>query len=137
MSPEQIKCFDSLPTIKNLSANGRTMFWAYFAFEYLIYFALFAILHRMVHRFATGEILVADTLKNLQLMGIILVIWPVLQLLASNLLNYVWYKTGDMPAWDASYTIDLAPIAVGVFLIAVKSVLEHAIALKAENDLTI
>jgi Protein of unknown function (DUF2975) len=137
MTPEQAKCFEILPTALSMSAQGKTILWSLFAFEISIYFVLFGILHRMVHRFATGRVLVSNTLANLQLMGIILIAWPVLDALATNLAGYFWQQSGDMLAWQINYVVDLAPIAVGVFLIALKGVLEHAIALKAENDLTI
>jgi Protein of unknown function (DUF2975) len=137
MTEEQQRCFKILPSIANLSAAGSKVYWAYFAFEHAIYFILFGLLHRMVRRFASGDILASDTLANLQAMGVVLLLWPFLSLIAANLLAYFWKQSGDMTDWMISYTIDLAPIAVGIFLIALKGVLEHAIALKTENDLTI
>jgi len=126
-----------LPTPTNLSGTGKAIFWSYFAFQFSIYFVLFAVLHRIVHRFAKGRFLVSETLTNLQLMGIVLIVWPLLDNAVSNLVAYLWRQTGDMPVWTFNFSFDLAPIAVGVFLIALKGVLEHAMALKAEHDLTI
>ena len=137
MSPEQARCLDVLPSAINMSGLGKTLLWALFAFEVSIYIVLLALLHRMVHRFASGDLLVSETLANLQTMGIVLVVWPLLEAVATNVVGYVWKANGDVPYWTANYFVDVGPIAVGVFLVALKGVLEHAIALKADHDLTI
>ena len=50
---------------------------------------------------------------------------------------YALKARGDLPVYVASFAVDVAPIAVGLFLIALRHVLDHALAIKTENDLTI
>ncbi|UFX42992.1 hypothetical protein HAP47_0027695 [Bradyrhizobium sp. 41S5] len=50
---------------------------------------------------------------------------------------YVLYRIGDIKFLLLNYNLDVGTIAGGVFLMALKFVLEHAILLQSENDLTI
>jgi len=137
LPPEEAHCLKLLPSPLNMSEGGKILFWTLFAFEISIYPVLLFILHRIVHRFATGSIFVVETLASLGLMGAILIVWPFLQTLANNIVIYLLAKRHDLPAWIPTYGVDIGPIAVGILLISLKLVIDHAIGLKAENDLTI
>lgn len=137
MSPDQIRCLSILPSVVNLSPAGNAIYWSFFVFDSSIYVVLLAILHRLVRRMARGDLLVPPMLADLGTMGVVLIVWPFLETAVRNIVELLWIRTGDLPSWTADYFVDVGPIAVGVFLMALRGVLAHAIALKAEHDLTV
>lgn len=137
MTPELTKCLALLPQPAQMSPLGKAMFWGLFVFQLSIYVVLLTFLHRIIHRFASGRIFVSETLKSLWWIGATLVVWPFLDTAVTNVVAFTLKARGDIITFIPSYTIDVGPIAVGVFLIALRYVLEHGIALKSENDLTI
>jgi hypothetical protein len=50
---------------------------------------------------------------------------------------YALHEIGDIKFFVPSYNFDIGTIAGGVFLMALKFVVEHAILLQSENELTI
>lgn len=137
LSPEQAKCAGIVTNPLDMSPQGQMLFWTLFLFQ-LSFFAVFTgILHRMVHRFARGRIFVSETLQGMWWMGIILVIWPFIDLITGNAVAYALHEIGDIKFFLPSYNVDIGTIAGGVFLMALKFVIEHAILLQSENELTI
>lgn len=130
-------CADLMPNPSKMSAGGQAIFWSLFAFQLSIYVVLLATLHVIIHRFAMGRIFVSETLTSLSTIGGILIAWPFLESVVSNGAVYLLHQRGDLPIFVPNYVLDVAPIAVGVFLIALRYMLEHAIAMKSEHDLTI
>lgn len=137
LNPEQARCVASLPNFSTLSPFGRSVFWGHFTFQFSIYFVLLACLHRMVNRFARGQILVSDTLAGLQFMGVTLAIWPFLDCAATFLSAHLLMANNEPGVIHPLVLIDPGTLTVGLFLIAMKFVIQHAIAVKSENDLTI
>lgn len=137
MTPEQAKCLEILTQPTNMSPIGKVIYWTLFAFQLSIYVVLLSILHRIIHRFARDRIFVSETLASLQWIGVALIIWPFLQMVVTNLAAFGLKARGDIQVFLPSYVVDIGPVAVGMFLIALRYVLEHGIALKSENDLTI
>ena len=91
----------------------------------------------MVNRFANVRIFVSETLQGVWWMGIFLVVWPFVDTITTNAVSYALYQLGDIKFYLPSYNVDVGTIAGGVFLMALKFVIEHAILLQSENDLTI
>jgi Protein of unknown function (DUF2975) len=116
---------------------GQLLFWTLFALQLSFFAVLIGILHRMVHRFARGRIFASETLQGVWWMGIILVIWPFIDLITSNAVAYALHEIGDVKFFLPSYNVDIGTIAGGMFLMALKFVIEHAILLQSENELTI
>lgn len=137
MTPEQAKCLEILPQPTHMSPLGKVIYWALFSFQLSIYVVLLTILHRIIHRFSRGRIFVSESLASLQWIGVVLIIWPFLMTVVSNLAAFGLKARGDIQVFLPSYVVDIGPVAVGMFLIALRYVLEHGIALKSENDLTI
>ena len=137
LNPEQAKCAGIVINPLNMSGRGQLLFWSLFAFQLSFYAVLIGILHRMVHRFACGRIFVSETLQGVWWMGIILVIWPFVDVITSNAVLYALHEIGDAKFFLPSYNIDVGTIAGGLFLMALKFVIEHAILLQTENELTI
>jgi hypothetical protein len=137
LSPEQAKCAGIVSNPLDMSRQGQLLFWALFSFQLSFFAVLIGILHRMVYRFARGRIFVSETLQGVWWMGIILVIWPFIDLATSNAVAYALHEIGDIKFFLPSYNLDIGTIAGGVFLMALKFVIEHAILLQSENELTI
>jgi hypothetical protein len=137
LSGEQAKCASIVANPLTMSAQGKVLFWALFALGISFYVVLIGMLHRMVNRFANGRIFVSETLQGVWWMGIFLVVWPFVDTTTTNAVLYVLYRIGDVKFFLPNYDIDVSTIAGGVFLMALKFALEHAILLQSENDLTI
>ncbi len=136
--PGRADCRDLLPHPARMSTAGRTIYWLLFAFQLSIYVVLLTVLHRIIHRFARRQVFVAETLERVWFMGLVLIAWPFLEAVVgySALALLKWF--GDLPGIKIPVpTLDVGPLAVGLFLIAIKYVLEQAIALKTDNDLTV
>lgn len=137
LKPEQAACASIVANPLHMSVRGQLLFWTLFAFQLSFYVVLIGILHRMVHRFAKGRIFVSETLQSVWWMGIILVVWPFVDIVTSNIAAYALHRIGDVKFFLPSYNLDVGTIAGGVFLMALKFVIEHAILLQSENELTI
>ncbi|MDE5451494.1 DUF2975 domain-containing protein [Bradyrhizobium sp. CSA112] len=137
LDAEQAKCAGLIANPLNMSGPGKLLFWTLFGLQLSFFAVLIGILHRMVHRFAHGRIFVSETLQGVWWMGIILVFWPFLDAIASNAVAFALHAIGDTKFYLPFYTVDVGTIAGGVFLMALKFVIEHAILLQSENDLTI
>jgi hypothetical protein len=137
MTSEQMQCLKVFPTPLSLSSTGQTILWTLFAFNASIYVVLLGFLHGMVRRFARERIFVSETLASLWQMGLILIVWPFLETSASALAAFALWETDEVPFSYYSFNIDVAPIAVGLFLLATQSVIRKAMALKEDSDLTI
>lgn len=137
LTAEQAKCAAIVADPLTMSAKGQMLFWALFALGVSFYAVLIGILHRMVNRFANGRIFVSETLQGVWWMGIFLVVWPFVDTITTNAVAYALYKLGDIKFFLPSYGVDVSTVAGGVFLMALKFVIEHAILLQSENDLTI
>jgi len=137
LGPDQVKCAGLVANPHEMSRPGQLLFWTLFALQLSFFAVLIGILHRMVHRFARGRIFASETLQGVWWMGIILVIWPFIDLITSNAVAYALHEIGDVKFFLPSYNVDIGTIAGGMFLMALKFVIEHAILLQSENELTI
>ena len=137
LGPDQVKCAGLVANPLEMSRPGQLLFWTLFALQLSFFAVLIGILHRMVHRFARGRIFASETLQGVWWMGIILVIWPFIDLITSNAVAYALHEIGDVKFLLPSYNVDIGTIAGGMFLMALKFVIEHAILLQSENELTI
>jgi hypothetical protein len=137
MTPEQVACAKAFPNPTTFSFWGKVMFWLPIAVLFGFYTLLMGILHRTIHNFATRPMFVDDTLRSMQHLAVALIVYPFVQSLVGMLTSYGLTITDGIPAQYISFIPDVAVIAVGVFLLAVKYVLKNAIDLKTENELTI
>lgn len=137
LTPEQSACITNLPLPPNYSMLGKLALGSLFAFSLAFYALIMGILHRMIRRFAKGNQFDQLTLKSMKWFGIILIAFPFADMLLTNIVGYILSKTGDAGLFTTSFLVDIGPIAVGIFVLALMHVLKNAIALKTENDLTI
>ncbi len=137
-TPEEAKCLRIFPDPSNFSLDGRILFWSTFVFDFSIYFAILWVLNNMVRIFMSGQIFVSDTLAGLKSLGIILMLWPFLAKTANYASDATLKAWGDLPVWwPLSFNVDFGVVAMGVFLLALRVVIEHAIDIKSDNELTI
>lgn len=134
---EYKNCVALMPTPQTMQGLSAAIFWGMFVFNFSIYVIVLTVFHVIVHRFACGQIYVSETLASLQLVAIALIAWPFLDSLVQNAGLYALHQRGDLPIYLPNMVIDIGPVAIGVFLLAIKLMLNHAIALKSEHDLTI
>ena len=137
LPPAFAACADALPNITKFSTGGKAAVIVFFLAQFLIYGALLALAHLTIHRFARGQVFVADTLRTLGLLGIIIALWPFFDLLSSNLLGLAVRATGDMKGFAPDFLFDIGPFGVGLLIITLRAALRHAIAMKHDQDLTI
>jgi hypothetical protein len=137
MTPEQIACAKAFPNPTNFSFWGKIMFWVPIVVLFGFYVLLMGILHHTIHKFATRPMFVNDTLRSMQHLAIALIGYPFVQSIVGILCNYGLTITDNFPEQYITFVPDVAVIAVGVFLLALKYVLKNAIDLKTENELTI
>jgi hypothetical protein len=137
LTAEQIKCMGNKLSLGQGSVAAATAVWVQVTYEICFYILMFAILHRMIRQFMKGAIFVGRTLTSVQTLGWVLVAYPFGASLITTASNLILARMGEPSSGIVSYFIDLGPIAVGLFLVALKHVLHHAMQMKSENDLTI
>jgi Protein of unknown function (DUF2975) len=131
-------CLQPLGHPNYISLHGKAIFWSGFLFQNAIFFIVLWVLHRMVRRFISGRIFVEDTLAGLKSLGVILIVWPFLAAAARYAENTALSALGDLPPkWPAPVGVQLGYVAMGLFLLALKIVIEYAIEIKSDQELTI
>jgi Protein of unknown function (DUF2975) len=130
-------CLAALPQTANFSTAGLWASNGYIVWQLALYAALLFIAHRTVHRCAQGRIFVDDTLKALHAVGMIIIAFPLVDLILINALAFFLVVTGDLPSFTPNFLFDIAPFGVGLLILTMRMVIQHAIALKQDHDLTI
>jgi Protein of unknown function (DUF2975) len=136
LTAAQITCLGDFKTPLTYSPLGKFAFWSNFVFDFVFYACLLFILHSTIHRFARGNIFDGHTLRNMQWLGVILIGYPIFKFLTVYTMAEILRATGDAAESFGNF-FDVGPIAVGVFIMSIKFVLQNAMTLKSENDLTI
>lgn len=136
--PEAADCLRFMAHPDSMSPLGKALVWLLAVFAFSIYFVILWVLHRMVRKFSSGQIFVASTLSGLKILGIIFLFWPFLNAAVRYGIFTILQKLGDFPAQASiPVNINFAVIAMGLFLLALRIVIEHAIDMKSDHDLTI
>jgi len=130
-------CMESLPILANFSLNGQILYWVLFATAHGFFVAMLVVVHLAIRRFARGHLFVLKTLASFRQLGFLIVGWAVYQCVFNNLVAYGLFLTGDVQNFRPDYSIDLPTLAVGVFILTFKFILERAIMLQEDVDLTI
>jgi hypothetical protein len=130
-------CIESLPILSNFSIPGKIAFWVLFAFAHLFFISMLIVVHRAIRRFAQGEIFVLTTLGSVRSLGLLIVGWAIYESAWDNLLLYLLYRLGDIQTYRPSYSLDVPALAVGLFILTFKFILERAVRLQEDVDLTI
>lgn len=135
--PDQRACLALLPQIDAFSGAGQALFWSLLALEFTVYAVLLGLAHRVIQRCASGRIFVSEMIGTLRAIGLIIAIWPVAELLLSNLVFFVLSRLGDMKSFAPSFALDLPVLGVGLLLLTIAAAMRQAVALREEAELTI
>jgi hypothetical protein len=136
--PEAINCLRLLPNPAGMSLTGKILYWSLLAFKASFFFIAFWILHRMVRKFASGRIFVFDTLAGLKSLGFFFTVWPFIQSAVQYGIEAALKANQDIPSyWPMPFNVNFGIAAMGLFLFALKAVMENAIDIKTDSDLTI
>lgn len=137
LSQAQRACLDILPQISRFGPAGQSAFWALFGFEFAVYALLLGLAHWVVHRCATGRVLVAEMIGVLRAIGVVITVFPLVNLVLSNAALLIWVRTGDMPSYTPDLALDLPVLGFGLLMLTIAAAMRQAVALRQEADLTI
>jgi hypothetical protein len=137
LAPDQAACLADLPQLARFTPTGQAIFWTGFAVEFAVYAVLLALAHQVIHRCATGRVLVAQMIGSLRWIGLVIAGWPLLDLLIVNLSEAAFVATGDMPFYRPTVALDLPVLGVGLLLLTMSVAMAQAVRLREDADLTI
>jgi hypothetical protein len=130
-------CRSTLPIVSKFSTTGKVAVASFFLWQFALYVIVIAMAHRTIRRCMRGDVLVADILRTLGFIGIVIVSWVFIQLLVANAMKYVIFLTGDVPLFEPEYGFDVGLPALGILILAMRAVIAYAIEIKQDQDLTI
>jgi Protein of unknown function (DUF2975) len=137
LSTADLACLANMTLPSSLSAFGKTVYAILIASSFIFYSACFAILHRAIRTFRAGHVFDHRMLNGLKWLGIVLVAFPFVQcLLELGVLDFLERYEGAKLTSTGS-VIDVGTMAFGLFVLALRQVLQHGLVIKSENDLTI
>lgn len=125
------------PAAVTFSMQGQLLVVLAFVMAIGFYGALIMLMHRLVRRFRQGEMLISTTLDTINKMAWIFIAIAVISILHYNLNLYLLYRLGDLPKWQPFYTLDMLSIALGLMLFGLRILIQHAIDLQEDVDLTV
>lgn len=135
--PDQASCIAQLPSLATISLLPRVAFWVGVVAEFGVYALLLALAHVVIHRCATGQIFVDGMIRILWRIGMIISVWPVLDLCIANFSNWALYDGGDVATFQPVLALDLPVLGVGLLLVAIAHAMRMAVALQQDAALTI
>ncbi|NOT15067.1 MAG: hypothetical protein HOP21_05730 [Methylotenera sp.] len=125
------------PAAASFSALGQGLVALAFVMGIGFYAALIILMHRLVRCFKRGEMLISATLDTINKMAWIFIAIAVISILHYNLNLYLLYRLGDLPKWQPFYTLDMLSIALGLMLFGLRILIQHAIVLQEDMNLTV
>ena len=137
LAPDQAVCLAGLPQIARFSTAGQVMFWGGFAVEIAIYAVILLLAHQVIHRCAAGWVFVGGMITSLQMIGIIIAAFPLIDLVIVNLSAWVYVRSGDMIAFSGSYALDVPVMGVGLLLVTMAAAMRMAVRMHEDAALTI
>ncbi len=137
LAPDQAACLDALPQIPRFSTAGQVVFWGGFAVEVAVYAVILFLAHQVIHRCATGRVFVGAMIASLQRIGIIIAVYPLIDLAIMNLSDWAYVLTGDIIAFSGSYALDMPVMGVGLLLVTMAAAMRMAVQMHEDAALTI
>ena len=137
LAPDQAACLQELPQVALFSAAGRLVFWTTFAIDIAVYAVLLALAHQIVYRCATGKVFVSSMIGSLRMIGTVIAIYPFADLLLQNLSLWAFVKSGDLPFFSPTFTLDVTVIGVGLLFVTMAMAMRMAVNMHADAELTI
>ncbi len=137
LAPEQAACLQDRPQVTAFSSVGQVIFWTVFVLHLAFFAALLALAHRVIHGCATGRMFVLPLIRTLRTIGIITTLYPVADLVVSNLTMAAYVATGDLNAFLPDFAFDVTVFGVGLLLLTMAMAMRQAMALHRDAELTI
>jgi hypothetical protein len=137
LAPDQAACLAALPQPTMFSIAGQAVFWGGFAIEMAIYAVLLFLAHQVIHRCATGQIFVAAMITTLRRIGLMIAVFPVIDLLIQNVSAWAYVQTGDMVVFSGAYALNVPVLGVGLLLVTMAAAMRMAVQLHKDAELTI
>jgi hypothetical protein len=137
LAPDQAACLAELPQPALFSSAGQAVFWGGFAVEMAVYAVLLLMAHQVIHRCATGQIFVAPMIASLRRIGLVIAIFPLVDLVIQNLSAWAYVHTGDMIAFSGRFALDMPVIGVGLLLVTMAAAMQMAVQMHEDAALTI
>jgi hypothetical protein len=125
------------PNVAAYSTQGKVLVYLATGLDSLFDLLILSLMHRLVRQFKRGELLIETTLCTMKYMACICITMPVVEILFYNLNGYLLYRLGDIPAWQPLYALQVMLVALGLFLFALQMLIQHAVALQKDVDLTV
>jgi hypothetical protein len=135
--PDQAACIATLPNIRTLHPMAQWVFWGTFAVEFAIYAVLLAHAHLVIRRCARGQVFVGAMIAILRRIGMIITLFPLLDLALGNLTAWTLFATGDVAVYQPSFALDVPVLGVGLLLLAIAHAMRQGVALQRDAALTI
>ena len=137
LSTADLACLANMTLPSSLSAFGKIIYAILIASSFIFYSVCFAMLHRAIRSFRAGHVFDYRTLNSLKWLGIVLVAFPFVQcLMELGILDFLERYEGAKLTTTGS-VIDVGTMVFGLFVLALRQVLQHGLIIKSENDLTI
>lgn len=127
----------SAQNVASYSTLGKALVAFAAGVDMLLAATILLLMHRLVRQFKRGELLIVTTLETMKNMAWVCICMPLVEILLFNLNTYLLHYTGDISDWQPLYTIKLMLLALGFFLYALYKLIQHAIALQKDVDLTV
>lgn len=137
LAPDQAACLADLPMVATFSTAGRWVFWGVFGIEMAFYAVVLGMAHGVIHRCATGRVFVDGMIGTLRNMGILIALFPVVDIILANLSLWAYVATGDIPVFLPNFALDIPVIGVGLLLITIAAAMRMAVQLHQDAELTI
>ena len=131
---QQTTCADPA---QRLSPTGQSLAWVYFGVNTGIYLVLFALMHRLVHGFAKGQVFIEQTLTYMGYIAGLVIAWPLVDVVMLNAVSWQLAAIGDLTHFTPDLRIDVMTLGSGFFLWVIRVILSHALALHEESRYTI
>jgi hypothetical protein len=125
------------PNVATYSTLGKVLVGLAAGTDRLFDLIILALMHRLVRQFKRGDLLIETTLSTIKYMAWAIIAMPIVEILIFNLNSYLLYRLGDTLAWQPLYTFKVMVFAMGLFLYALYMLIQHAIALQKDVDLTV
>ncbi len=126
-----------IAAVSSYSMQGQIMIGLVLAIQVALYVYLVFLIHRLVRQFIKGEILISATLNTMKKMAYLFLSVPFVLLLMENLSLFLLHQFGDLASWQPFFDFDIVGFAVGLMFLALHILIQHAVQLQKDIDLTI
>jgi hypothetical protein len=123
--------------VATYSIQGQIVIGLTIATNIAIFTFMVLLIHKLVRRFLKGEILISATLKTIKIMAYLFILMPFFSLLIYNFGLFMLHRFGDLKSWQPFYDLDIVGIATGLMFFALHILIQYALKLQKDVDLTI